>query len=123
MHRDIRSSKLARSNSWLSIAAGELACGPAAARLAALFKAPLDVDRAQHTARMLFGVMNQALSQCAYLTGDSPTLADIALYSYSAHAPEGGIKLDGFPHVLTWLQKIERLPGFVPMPGVMDPIE
>jgi glutathione S-transferase len=39
----------------------------------------------------------------------------VARYSYTAHAPEGNISLDGYPAVRAWLARIEALPDFVPM--------
>ena len=41
--------------------------------------------------------------------------ADIAAYSYIAHAPEGGVSLDPYPNIRAWLQRIEAYPGFVGM--------
>jgi glutathione S-transferase len=39
----------------------------------------------------------------------------VALYAYTAHAPEGGVNLEPYPHIRAWLARIEALPGFVPM--------
>lgn len=100
---------------WLSVAAGPLAFGPAAARVAHLFKEPLDVAEASKRAEMLFAVMEQILGKSVFLTGNTPTIADIANYSYTAHAPEGNISLDPYPAINTWLARIEQLPGFIPM--------
>ncbi|MGF1627596.1 MAG: glutathione binding-like protein, partial [Alphaproteobacteria bacterium] len=52
-----------------------------------------------------------------FLVGDAPTLADIALYSYTAHAPEGGVALAPYPELRAWLLRVESLPGFIPMPA------
>lgn len=41
--------------------------------------------------------------------------ADIAAYSYIAHAPEGNVSLQPYPNIRAWLQRIEILPGFVGM--------
>ncbi|WP_341895491.1 glutathione S-transferase [Ferrovibrio terrae] len=101
---------------WLSVAAGQLASGPAAARMVTLFKAPLDHDRAKTVAANLFAVLEQHLAQQDFLVGSAPTIADVALYSYTAHAPEGGVSLQPWPHIRAWLGRIEALPGFVPMP-------
>ena len=43
------------------------------------------------------------------------TIADIANYTYVAHAPEGNVSLQPYPNVRAWLERIEALPGFVPM--------
>lgn len=100
---------------WLSVAAGPLAMGPALARIILLFKAPLDHERAKTTATALFGVMDAHLAGRDYFVGNGPTIADIALYSYTAHAPEGGVALEPYANIRAWLQRIEALPGFVPM--------
>jgi glutathione S-transferase len=105
----------ARVQQWLSVAAGQLAFGPAQARLAAVFGAKLDVERARTLARQLYGVLDGHLKDRAFLVGDTATIADIALYSYTAHAPEGGVALEPYPQVRAWLARIEALPGFVPM--------
>jgi len=100
---------------WLSVAAGPVAFGPAKARLAILFKAPIDTETAIAQAHELFAVMEIELTTQPFLTGDTPTIADIANYTYIAHAPEGNVSLDPYPHLRGWLQRIEALPGFVPM--------
>ena len=45
--------------------------------------------------------------------GTAPTIADVALYSYIARAPEGNVDLEPYPSVRSWLERIEALPGFV----------
>jgi len=105
----------ARVQRWLSIAAGPLASGPAAARLAAVFGAKLDRAHALSVGRELYRVLDAELRARAFLVGDAPTIADVALYSYTAHAPEGGLSLEAYPSIRSWLARIEALPGFVPM--------
>jgi glutathione S-transferase len=105
----------ARVQQWLSVAAGQLAFGPATARLAVLFGARVDLQRAQGIGRQLYDILDGYLAERQFLVGDHPTIADIAIYSYTAHAPEGGISLDPYDHVRAWLGRIEALQGFVPM--------
>lgn len=100
---------------WLSVAAGPLAFGPAAARVIQLFKRPDSPEAAIARAHALFAVMEQQLDQSTYLVGNAPTLADVANYSYIARAPEGNVSLDAYPKLRAWLARIEALPGFVPM--------
>lgn len=59
--------------------------------------------------------MDALLGDCAYLAGNQVTIADVAAYSYIAHAPEGGVSLDPYPNIRAWLGRIEELDGFVPM--------
>ncbi|MES1189573.1 MAG: glutathione S-transferase [Steroidobacter sp.] len=101
---------------WFSAAAGLLAFGPAMARAIALFRPTEDARDAITRAHRLFAVMDAELVQHQYLIGNQPTLADIAMYSYTAHAPEGKVSLEQFANIQTWLSRIETLPGFIPMP-------
>ncbi|MES1927340.1 glutathione S-transferase [Salinisphaera sp. T31B1] len=102
---------------WLSIAAGEIAAGPCAARLVTVFDAPLDHEAAKAKARDLLAVMDSHLDGRDWLAADRPTLADIAGYSYIAHAPEGGVSLAEYPHVRSWIARVEHMPRFVAMAG------
>jgi glutathione S-transferase len=108
---------------WLSAAAGPLAFGAARARAAVLFGAPND-PRCADIARVLFGRIEAALANQPFLAGTRPTIADVALYSYTAHAPEGGIPLAPYPQLRAWIARIEALPGFVGMKRspVIDPV-
>jgi len=101
---------------WLSVAAGQLAYGPCAARLITVFKAPLNADEVIGRARALFEVLDAELEGRTFLVGESPSIADVALYTYTAHAPEGGVSLQPYPHIQAWLARVEALPGFIPMP-------
>jgi len=100
---------------WLSVAAGQLAYGASAARVIVLFKRPDDPSAAIARAHALLQVMDAELAIRPFLAGQSPTLADIANYTYTAHAPEGNVSLEPYPNVRAWLARIEALPGFVPM--------
>ena len=106
----------ARVQRWLSVAAGLIAFGPARARLKTVFNANVDAEDAIARAHALLKVMDGELQDALYLVGNAPTIADISAYSYIAHAPEGNVSLQPYPHVRTWLARIEALPGFVPMP-------
>lgn len=99
---------------WLSVSAGEIAYGAAAARLVTVFGAKLDQDRAKKIAHNLFNLIEAHLENQQFLVG-SPTIADIANYAYIAHAPEGEVSLQPYPQIRAWLTRVEQLPGFVPM--------
>jgi glutathione S-transferase len=108
----------ARVQRWLSQAAGEIMFGPAAARVSARFydtgvPAPLS----QALAARVLGLMEGELAARDWLAAATPTIADVACYSYVAHAPEGGIALDPYPRVRAWIGRVQALPGFVAMPA------
>lgn len=99
---------------WLSVAAGDLAFGPAAARLVTVFGAKFNPDEVIARAHVLLSRLEQHLTHRQWLVGDHPTIADVAIYSYTSSAPEGNVDLSGYPAVMTFLRRIEALPGFVP---------
>lgn len=101
---------------WLSVAAGELAYGPAAARLITVFGAGFNPDEVISRAHTLLSRIEAHLAGRDWLVGDRPTIADVALYSYIAGAPEGNVDLSGYSRVNAFLRRIEGLPGFVPFP-------
>ena len=106
----------ARVQRWLSVAAGPIAFGPAAARLITVFGASFNAEEVIARAHALLKVMDQELASSSYLVDNTPTIADVAAYSYIAHAPEGNVSLAEYANVRAWLARIEALPGFVPMP-------
>ena len=99
---------------WLSVAAGQIAFGPAAARLVTVFGAKFDAEEVISRAHAILKILDGELQDRDWLAAPRPTLADIALYSYVARAPEGNVDLAPYAHVLAWLERIETLPGFVP---------
>lgn len=100
---------------FLSLAAGEIAFGPAAARLITVFNAPLDIKTVRTTTEKALAKLENHMIGREFLVGDSPSIADVAIYTYTAHAPEGNISLDLYPNVKRLLKNIETLKGFVPM--------
>lgn len=101
---------------WLSLAAGPIAYGPCSARLIKAFGYDLDYDFAVRTATKLFNVIEPEFGKRAFAVGTQRTIADVAAYTYIAHAPEGGISLEPYPNIRAWLGRVEALPGFVAMP-------
>jgi glutathione S-transferase len=111
----------ARIQRWLSIAAGELRYGPATARMVTLWNMPGDLVRAKEIASRLLHFMDDHLRTRTFLAAEHPTIADLACYSYTAHAPEGGISIDAYSSVRAWLRRVEALPHFKPMPPTPIP--
>jgi glutathione S-transferase len=99
---------------WLSVAAGQIAYGPAAARLITVFGAKFNADDVIGRSHALLTVMDAQLATRSFLVGNGATLADIAGYSYISAAPEGNVDLAGYARVCAWLARVEALPGFVP---------
>lgn len=104
---------------WLSAAAGPIHAGPATARLITVFGASYNAEDVIARSHSVLKVIDQHLGDSTYLVGEAPTIADVAGYTYIAHAPEGNVSLQDYPHVRAWLARIEALPGFVGMPRTM----
>jgi glutathione S-transferase len=104
---------------WLSAAAGPLAYGPAFARVVNVFGRDADARPAVAAAHRLFAVVERTLAEGGpFIAGGAhPTIADLALYAYTAHAPEGGVSLADYPALRAWLQRVQALPDFVAMPA------
>lgn len=108
----------ARVQRWLALAAGPLARSAAVARAAKVFGRDIDTSAAIKEADLLFGCMDAEIQAAgtSWLVGDQPTIADLAMYTYTAHAPEGNVSLEPYPAVRAWIARVEALPGFVGMP-------
>ncbi|RCS22610.1 glutathione S-transferase [Phyllobacterium salinisoli] len=98
---------------WLSVAAGPIAFGPAAARLITVFGARFDPDEVITRAHAILQLIDMEFQERNWIAGDRPTVADVALYSYIARAPEGNVDLSSHGNVRRWLDRVEGLPGFV----------
>ncbi len=106
----------AKVQQFLSLASGEVLEGPGKARLVKLFNAPHDYELAKRKAATLLQLLETHLSGGrSFLVGTHPTIADIACYSYVAHAPEGGVSLAPYPQLRAWIARVESLRNFLPM--------
>jgi glutathione S-transferase len=55
--------------------------------------------------------LETAVADAAFLLGDAPSLADIALSAYTRMAEDGGFRLSEFPQVSAWLERVEEAIG------------
>ncbi len=98
---------------WLSVAAGQIAHGPAQARLINVFKAAYRTDEVILRSHAILSLVETELDSRDWIAADRPNIADVALYSYVARAPEGDVDLQPYANIRTWLARVEALPGFV----------
>jgi glutathione S-transferase len=110
---------MSRVMRWLSTTAGEVRQGPESARLYHLFhNTSINLERSQQKSAFIFTQLNQHLADRQWLELGQPTIADIAVFPYVALARDGKIDLDPYPHVLTWIDRVKQLPGFIGMIGI-----
>lgn len=109
---------LAKVTRWLAATAGEVQFGPAAARVAVIFRGEPPSDEVRNRSTRLLQAMSRTLALGEWLAGDQPTIADVAVFPYLSVAHHGLIDLSPFPRVRDWLARVAALPGFVPMPAL-----
>jgi glutathione S-transferase len=61
-------------------------------------------------------VMERRLAGHDWLVGETPTVADLALFAYTHRADEGGFDLSSWPGVQGWVARVGALPGIEPLP-------
>ena len=60
-------------------------------------------------------LMDEHLAGRDWFVGSRLSLADIALYTYTHVADEGGFDLGRYPAVTAWIARIASMPGYLPM--------
>ena len=109
--------------SWLLFAEGTTNTA-SAARLHVNLGYDFDLEACQAGAHRLFRVLDghlwfreqEGLDWVA--SAETPTVADIALFPDVVLSEEGGISRDAYPALRRWTERVQRLPGFVEMPGI-----
>jgi glutathione S-transferase len=68
----------------------------------------------------VLGVLDEHLSEHAFLAGERYSIADISLYAYVHVAGDARFDLADYPAVRGWIERVEATPGHVndlqPMP-------
>ena len=108
---------MAHIQEWLATGGSDI-MNSAAARLVKILNYPLDLESLQTKAKATFKIMDAHLANREFLAANHPTIADIACFPYTAMAGEGGIDLAPYPNILKWIDRMKRVPGFIPMPGI-----
>lgn len=114
----------ARMMDWLGFACDDLDVA-VQARAVALMDAPGDVVELRAKARALFRILDdyltrQSLRGESFVAGDTPSLADLALFPAFALCRDFNLDHDEFPALRLWARKIRLLSGFITMPGIPD---
>lgn len=110
-------ASMAKIQQWLSTGGGEV-MNAAGARLVKILNYTLDLEKLQAGAHRVFKILDDQLAGRQFLELGHPTIGDIACFPYTAMAGEGGIDLSQYKNVLAWIERMKKLPGFIPMPGI-----
>tara|TARA_R110000787_G_scaffold137949_2_gene251583 strand:+ start:299 stop:931 length:633 start_codon:yes stop_codon:yes gene_type:complete len=74
-------------------------------------KAPYAEERYLNETKRLYGVMNEKLGKTAYLAGDEYTIADIAVWPWTARHDWQTVDLNDYPNVRRWYLDIVERPA------------
>lgn len=112
---------LARVMQWLAVSENELLYGLARARVVLKLGRPFNLEECQTLGRSALDLLEKHLADRDWLASDDrPSIADIACYPYAALAPEADVDLAPYPNVCRWLSRIQALPGYTGMPGMIE---
>ena len=116
----------ARIALWLGHAS-EITRTLSAARLHLGFGFDADLPECQSGGRKALRLLDDQLAenQCTeqqWLAAGHPTVADIACFPYAALAGEAGVDLMQYPAVRRWIWNFRHIPGFIAMPGILQPV-
>lgn len=94
-------------------------------RLHSMLNKPIDVDTIRAGSLRALRELESHLTEQRikgheWLTGETPTIADIACFPYTALSPDAGIEHDDYPAIRHWLYAVRCLDGFVTMPGIYE---
>lgn len=76
-------------------------------------KIPYAIDRYVNETNRLYGVLNKRLEGRAYIAGDAYSIADMACYPWIVPHEYQGQKLEDFPHLKAWFERIKERPATV----------
>ena len=79
-------------------------------RMAAKEEVPYGIERYTKETRRLWGVLDRRLEGREHLAGEY-SIADIAVFPWTARHEWQGIELDEFPNVARWYRAIEQRPA------------
>jgi len=102
---------------WLATGDHEVFVG-ADQRLVKILNYPPDTQKLQAWIAGMFRTLDDHLADREFLALGHPTIGDIACFPYMAMAGEGGVPLKPYANLSRWIGRMQRIPGFIPMPGM-----
>ncbi|ABM05376.1 Glutathione S-transferase, N-terminal domain protein [Psychromonas ingrahamii 37] len=99
----------------LSLTSNELKDSVEKARLINAFKLlpESEFPICEQLASKILPIINEKLAGKDWLTGNTPTIADIAVYSTLIYCDEALLTLTPYENILAWIPRFERLTGYL----------
>lgn len=110
---------------WLACA-DDLTRSIAVARLHYSFGLAADIPACERLGHATLRLLDDTLAENRHrgqdwLAGSEPSIADIACFPYAALAGEARLELRRYPALQRWIHAMRHRPGFIAMPGIIDP--
>jgi glutathione S-transferase len=67
-------------------------------------------------------ILNKQLNKNEWLALGRPTVADVAVFVYVALAPMADVSIEPYPAVKSWIARVKKLPNFIPIIGLDEPL-
>ena len=71
------------------------------------------IDGKRSVSIKTLNILDRWLESREFLTDGGYTIADMAVYAYTAFAGEAGLRLEDFPHLALWIDRVRKQPGFL----------
>ncbi len=118
------SDQLTRVVQWLEFSS-RLSATIGELRLNSMLNKAIDVEAAKHGSKICLRELESHLTEqrikgIQWLSGDNPTVADVACFPYTALSPDAGIEHDDYPSIRSWLHALRSLDNFLTMPGIHE---
>jgi len=120
--RFLPEAKLARTHvlEWLSFEQSNVAPVIGRARFRRTFPEvvptrPEEFEAWHRQGNRALRMLEVRLHDYLFLTDEGYSIADIALFAYVHCADQGGFSLYPYPAVRSWIERIEEMPGFLPI--------
>ena len=62
-------------------------------------------------------LMDDHLARREWFVGEDISLADICLFAYTHVAGDADFRLNAYPHLSSWIERVQKQPNFLPMDG------
>lgn len=85
-------------------------------------KVPYAINRYQKETERLYGVLDRALAESAYIAGDDYTIADMAIYPWAVPHTRQNIDLVDYKHVGRWFEMIRARPAVMRAYDLVDKV-
>ena len=107
---------------WLAWEQQRILAGPALIRFIRRFQPEVPqavIDYLVPRAERALGQLERAVGATAFLAGDRPTIADVAVSAYLFWLDQAGLDPSRWPALQAWLERIKALPGFKPAEALL----